>query len=180
VFLGRVYVISPHQPFFFPAARRPPLVATYSRPLSRRGSTGMIAETIGRGDRGSPASLPGARPRRNSVDSGNGGQTSRPLLLLAPSTLHIVAIPLIILSLLATGFILVFLKDILVPLVVAVLIVYLLRPLVNILTRPFAECCHASLLDDGHGYVGWIGLLVVAVTGLGCGDACGWCAKADR
>ena len=75
--------------------------------------------------------------------------TRQPLLLLSPSSLHIVAIPLIILSLLATGFILVYLKEILVPLVVAMLFVYLLRPLVNLLTRPFTECCHAACLDNG-------------------------------
>ena len=49
---------------------------------------------------------------------------------LVPAALaesQVVAVPLIILSLLATGFILVYLKEILVPLVVATLFVYLVR-----------------------------------------------------
>jgi hypothetical protein len=73
---------------------------------------------------------------------------TRPLVALSPSTLHIVAIPLIILSTLATGFILVFMKEILVPFVVAMFFVYLLRPLVELLTRPCALCCHASCIDS--------------------------------
>lgn len=107
-------------------------------------------------DRGSPASLPiaGARARRGSADFGarSGLADRTPLVVLSPSTLHVVAVPLIILSLLATGFILVYLKEILVPLVVATLFVYLLRPIVNLLTQPFANCCHSRLLDDGNSY----------------------------
>ena len=80
---------------------------------------------------------------------GQSPERRQPLLLLSPSSLHIVAVPLITLSLLATGFILVYLKEILVPLVVAVLFVYLLRPLVGVLTRPFADCCHTACLDGG-------------------------------
>jgi hypothetical protein len=49
------------------------------------------------------------------------------LLPAALAESQVVAVPLIILSLLATGFILVYLKEILVPLVVATLFVYLVR-----------------------------------------------------
>ncbi len=130
------------------------LAAVDAKVPRRRGSTGMLAAeyaggvgsaaTGGRSS--SPASLPGAwTARRSSMHDIH----SRPLVVLSPSTLHIVAIPLLILSLLATGFILVYLKDILVPFVVAMFFVYLLRPLVNFLTQPFSTCCHQSCLDDG-------------------------------
>lgn len=77
--------------------------------------------------------------------------TVKPMLAVPPSTLHIVAIPLIILSTLAVGFILVYLKDLLVPFVVAMFFVYLLRPLVDLLTRPCASCCHNSCIDSNSG-----------------------------
>lgn len=53
---------------------------------------------------------------------------------------HLVSVPLLLLSAVATGFALYFLQEILVPFVVAVFFVYLLRPLVRLLRRPMGSC----------------------------------------
>jgi hypothetical protein len=96
-------------------------------------------------------------PKRSGSDA---SLELRPLVALSPSTLHIVAIPLIILSTLAVGFMLVYLKEILVPFVVAMFFVYLLRPLVELLTRPCASCCHESCIDSGYVHVDLIALFI--------------------
>lgn len=83
----------------------------------------------------------GAMDRRRASED-------RPGFLIPTANLHIVAIPLIILSTLAVGFLLVYLKEILVPFVVAMFFVYLLRPMVDVLTRPCADCCHESCIDS--------------------------------
>ena len=59
------------------------------------------------------------------------------------SSLNLVAIPLLILSGLAIGFVLVWAEDILVPFVISVFFTYLLRPVVDFLSRPLV--CTISL-----------------------------------
>ena len=76
----------------------------------------------------------------NTVEVPVGSQT----LTFAPSLVHIVGIPLIILSTVAVGFVLVYLKEILVPFVVALFFVYLLRPVVTFLTREWDQCCRSK------------------------------------
>ena len=59
------------------------------------------------------------------------------------SSLNLIAIPLLILSGVAIGFVLVWAEDILVPFVVSVFFTYLLRPVVDFLSRPLV--CSFSL-----------------------------------
>jgi AI-2 transport protein TqsA len=59
------------------------------------------------------------------------------------SSLNLIAIPLLILSGLAIGFVLVWAEDILVPFVISVFFTYLLRPVVDFLSRPLI--CTISL-----------------------------------
>jgi predicted PurR-regulated permease PerM len=53
--------------------------------------------------------------------------------------LHIIGVPLLILGCIGVGFVLVYLKQVLLPFIVSVFIVYLLRPLVEWLTTPFVK-----------------------------------------
>ena len=57
------------------------------------------------------------------------------------SMLHIIGVPLIILACVAVGFVTVVLKEVLLPFVVATFLVYLMRPLVNLLSTPFSWWC---------------------------------------
>ena len=57
------------------------------------------------------------------------------------SMLHIIGVPLLILASIGVGFVTVVLKEVLLPFVIALFLVYLLRPLVNVLTTPFAQWC---------------------------------------
>jgi len=61
---------------------------------------------------------------------------------------HMVTVPLILLATVATGVALIFLKDILVPFVIAFFFVNLLRPLIKVLTTPIPCCCCASLAKE--------------------------------
>lgn len=61
--------------------------------------------------------------------------------------LHVISIPLIILATLAVGFILVYLIDILVPFIVAIFFVYLLKPVIDFLTKPFSCGCLADMCE---------------------------------
>lgn len=59
---------------------------------------------------------------------------------MASGYFNLIAIPLLIISGLAIGFILVWAEDILVPFVIAVFFTYLLRPLVDLLSMPIGKC----------------------------------------
>lgn len=65
----------------------------------------------------------------------------------AKQLFHVISIPLIILATLAVGFILVYLKDIMVPFVVGVFFVYLLKPVIDYLTKPFSCSCLADMCE---------------------------------
>ena len=67
--------------------------------------------------------------------------------LVANSQLHIVGVPLLLVGLLCAGFILVYLKEVLLPFVVALGLMYVLRPLVNLLTTPFSRACWCFMLS---------------------------------
>lgn len=137
--------------------------------------------------RGTPP-LHGSRGHGRSHHTRRGGASAastRGHLRVSESLLHIVGIPLIVLGVVAVGFVLVYvtlsatnnnslrctalhctvelnlnlwlvsysyLKDILVPFVVAVFFVYLLRPVVNTLTKPCGSCsfccCCASCAEE--------------------------------
>lgn len=77
-------------------------------------------------------------PRRSESFDSNTGRRLDPILrdIDLKLVLHLITVPLIIIAVLALGFMLVYLKDILVPFVVAFFFVQLLRPLVKILTVP--------------------------------------------
>jgi predicted PurR-regulated permease PerM len=55
--------------------------------------------------------------------------------------LHVIAIPLLILSSLGVGFALIALRGVLIPFVVALFFSYLLRPIVNAVSTPFVQIC---------------------------------------
>jgi predicted PurR-regulated permease PerM len=55
--------------------------------------------------------------------------------------LHVIAIPLLILSSLGVGFALIALRGVLIPFVVALFFSYLLRPIVNAVSTPFVQVC---------------------------------------
>lgn len=63
---------------------------------------------------------------------------------LMQQNLTVIAAPLIIMALLASGYVLIYLKDVLVPFLLALFLVYLLRPLVWLLDVPFNCCCRST------------------------------------
>ena len=65
-------------------------------------------------------------------------------LAVAGSNLTVIAAPLIIMALLASGYVLIYLKDVLVPFFIALFLVYLLRPLVWLLDVPFNCFCRST------------------------------------
>ena len=72
------------------------------------------------------------------------GLSSPAPLALAGSNLTVIAAPLIIMALLASGYVLIYLKDVLVPFFIALFLVYLLRPLVWLLDVPFNCFCRST------------------------------------
>mmetsp|Transcript_16407 Transcript_16407/g.19927 ORF Transcript_16407/g.19927 Transcript_16407/m.19927 type:complete len:565 (+) Transcript_16407:159-1853(+) len=62
------------------------------------------------------------------------------------NTLNLVLIPLLLISLIGVGFILVWAEEILVPFVVGVFFTYLLRPIVEFLSKPLGSCSHTDCL----------------------------------
>lgn len=72
---------------------------------------------------------------------GGGARSTRAAIVVNSSMFHIVSVPLLILAALGCGFVVVYLKEVLLPFVISIFITYLLRPLVNVLTTPFAKMC---------------------------------------
>uniref|UniRef100_A0A7S3PMN6 AI-2E family transporter n=1 Tax=Aplanochytrium stocchinoi TaxID=215587 RepID=A0A7S3PMN6_9STRA len=64
------------------------------------------------------------------------------------NTLNLVLVPLLLISGIGVGFILVWAEDILVPFVVSVFFTYLLRPMVDFLSRPLGKCHHMDCLPS--------------------------------
>ena len=75
-------------------------------------------------------------------------------MVVSSSQLHIIGVPLLIMAGVTVGFVTVALKEVLLPFVISIFLVYLLRPLVNLLTTPFGQWfilggCIAPALSAG-------------------------------
>lgn len=95
-----------------------------------------------------PLSPPWTAARAAAADRG------ARIVVVPQQYLHVAGVPLVLLGLCLSGFLLVYLKSVLLPFTVSVFIVYLLRPTVNLLTTPFSTacwCCVGARLSPGSG-----------------------------
>lgn len=88
----------------------------------------------------------------------------RVAIVVSPSMLHIIGVPLLLLGCIGVGFVIVFLRTVLLPFVVSVFIVYLLRPLVNALTTPFNRV--RARTRPGCAARRWVGTVAVSSGGV--------------
>lgn len=69
----------------------------------------------------------------------------------------LIALPILVLGTIGLGYILVYFSDILIPFVISLFFVYILRPVVDFIHKPFDECCPKLFEgrdgDDDYKYV---------------------------
>ena len=98
-----------------------------------------------------------SRPTSPLSSSRSNAYITMQAVVAVSKTIHLVILPLLIISLLVIVVLLYYGKEVLVPFVIAIFFTYLLRPVVNFLTTPYQKCytfipclCHHDGVSHHH------------------------------
>ena len=132
-----------------------------------------------------------SRPTSPLSSSRSNAYITMQAVVAVSKTIHLVILPLLIISFLVIVILLYYGKEVLVPFVIAIFFTYLLRPVVNFLTTPYQKCytfipclCHHDgviLNDDDEDADEEVGLLTAwNESGSAGGGSAGGSARTPR